>query len=330
MFDDPNFFPFLQHDSWKGADSCLTRPLVAPPGDLLIAYGIAGESQNRYLTHQAQEESGYSAEDMHDQAVNNLRQRHGKIPWAPVTIGGEDVLLRTGDPVISSDVLNPRGMKKLSGAFGGKTVYLGIPSVFTVVASDDPELLGGIVHGLHREAVKEKAGPLSVQVYALVDGNIDHAHEPDDEVRTVAPIEAAKFIKLVVEGVAAVAVVMSRARGESDASASTTLWPAFLRKLGSLSPALAPLSEATAETFATALTSLASHPRPIIGVRTLATLTRHGLPPDDGRRVASAAIASALALGQAGTGFFGVGRSLPKHLRLPLWGLAGILGTDIP
>jgi hypothetical protein len=329
MFDDPNFFPFLQHDSWKGASACLVRPLVPAPGDLLITYGIAGENQNRYLTQQAQEESGYSAEDMHDQAVNNLRQRHGKIPWSPVTIGGEDVLLRTGDPVISSDVLNPRGMKKLSGAFAGKTVYLGIPSVFTVVASDDPDLLGGIVQGLHREAVKEKAGALSAQVYALVDGAIDHAHE-DEKVQTIAPIEPAKFIKLVIEGIAGVAVSMARARGADDSSATTALWPAFLRKLGSLSPALAPLTEATPEDFATAVTSLTSHQRPIAAVRTLAKLARHGLPPDDGRRLANAAVGAALSFGQAGTGFFGVGRSLPKHLRLPLWGLAGLLGGDVP
>lgn len=326
MFDDPNFFPFLQHDSWKGADACLVRPLVPPPGDLLITYGIAGENQNRYLTQQAQEESGYSAEDMHDQAVNNLRNRHGKIPWAPVTIGGEDVLMRTGDPVISSDVLNPRGMKKLSGAFAGKTVHLGIPSVFTVVASDDPDLLGGIVQGLHREAVKEKAGALSAQVYVLVDGAIDHVHQ-DDEVRTIAPIESEKFCKLVVEGLAGVAVAMMKARGDGD---TATLWPAFLRKLGAMSPALAAISEATPEDFAAAVTSLASHQRPLAAVRTLAKLARHGLPPDDGRRLANAAIGAALSFGQAGTGFFGVGRSLPKHLRLPVWGLAGLLGGDVP
>jgi hypothetical protein len=99
-----------------------------------------------------------------------------------------------------------------------------------------------------------------------------------------------------------------------------------MRRLGILSPALTPLREATPDAFAAAVGSLASHPRPSIGVRTLATLTRHGLPPDDGRRVADAAIA----LGQAGTGSFGTGRSLPRHLRLPLWGLAGILATDIP
>ncbi|MBA3699843.1 MAG: hypothetical protein H0W78_13425 [Planctomycetes bacterium] len=330
MFDDPHFFPFLQHNSWKGAASCLVRPLVPPPGDLLITYGIAGDSQNQYLTQEAQEKSGYSEADMHEQAVENLRHRHGKIPWSPVTIGGEDVLLRTGDPVISSDVLNPRGMKKLSGAFAGETVYLGIPSVFTVVASNDPDLLSGIVHGLHREAEQEKAGPLSALVYVLTDGAITSAYDSETRSRPIAAIDAAKFTTLVVEGVAAVAVVMSRARGESDTSALAPLWPLFLRKLGARSPALHSLADATTDDFSTAITSLMANQRPLAGVRSLAKLVRHALPPDDGARVANAAIAAALALGQAGTGFFGVGRSLPKHLRLPLWGLAGLLGGEVP
>jgi hypothetical protein len=123
-------------------------------------------------------ESGYSTEDVHRRAIDNLRNRRGKIPWTPVTIGGEDVLLRTDDPVISSDVLNPRGLEKLAGAFGGRTVHLGIPSVFTVVTSDDPDLLGGIVRGLHQEATQEHAGPLSDRIYTLEAGRIDHAHEP--------------------------------------------------------------------------------------------------------------------------------------------------------
>jgi hypothetical protein len=330
MYDDPNFFPFLQHTSWGGAASCLVRPLVPKPGDLLITYGLAGESQNLYLTREAQENSGYSADQMHDQAIDNLRHRHGKIPWSPISIGGEDVLIRTGDPVISSDVLNPRGMRKLSGAFGGEAVYLGIPSVFTVVAGSDPEMLSGIVRGLHREADKEKAGALSELVYQLEDGSITRAIARSDEPRATTALEPAKLTKLIVEGVAAVAMVMTRARGEADDSVAAPFWDTFRRKLGALSPVLNPLSEATGETFTAAVASLAAHPRPLAGVRTLAKVVRHALPLMDGERVANAAISSALAMGQAGTGFFGLGRSLPKHLRHPIWAMAGILGSDLP
>lgn len=328
MFDDPHFFPFLQASTWGGRSSCLVRPLVPPPGDLLIAYGIAGEAQNQYLTREAQDKSGYSEEDMHDQAVENLRRRHGKIPWSPLTIGGEDALIRSGDPVISSDVLNPRGMKKLSGAFGGETVYLGIPSVFTVVAYHDPDLLSGITRGLHREAEKEKAGPLSTQVYELDDGAIVAAYDGPQEPATTGGLDRDKLTRLVVEGVAAVAMALSRAQDGS--TPTVAFWEAFRRKLGSLSPALAPLGEVDSETFTTAVAALTDNQRPLAGVRILAKVVRHALRGEDGMRVANAAIGAALSLGQAGTGFFGLGRRLPKHLRFPIWGMAGILGADVP
>jgi hypothetical protein len=330
MFDDPSFYPFIQHTGWSGAATCLVRPLVPSPGDLLIAYGIAGENQNQYLTREAQENSGYGAEEMHEQAIDNLRHRHGKIPWSPLTIGGEDVLLRTGDPVISSDVLNPRGMRKLNGAFGGEAVYLGIPSIFTVVAGSDPEMLSGIVRGLHREAEKEKAGPLSSLVYALDDGAITKAIARSDEPRAITALEPAKLTKLMLEGVAAVALVMSRARSESEPTPGAPFWDSFRRKLGTLSPVLAPLGETDGEAFTAAITALATHQRPLAGVRTLAKVVRHALPLADGERVAKAAINSALAMGQAGTGLFGIGRSVPKPLRFPIWAIAGILDSDLP
>jgi hypothetical protein len=330
MFDDPQFFPFLQSSTWAGRSSCLVRPLVPPPGDLLIAYGIAGEAQNQYLTREAQEKSGYNDSDMHDQAVENLRRRHGKIPWSPLPIGGEDVLIRSGDPVISSDVLNPRGMRKLAGAFAGDAVYLGIPSCFTVVASSDPDLLAGIVRGLHREAEKEKAGALSGLVYTIVDGTITSAYRRDDEARATTRLEPAKLTKLVLEGVAAVALVMSRARAEADTTPAAPFWDLFRRKLGTLSPALAPLGDVDGEAFTAAVANLAAHPRVLVGVRTLAKVVRHALLDEDGTRVANAAISTALAIGQAGTGFFGLGKSLPKHLRFPVWGMTGILGNDLP
>lgn len=330
MFDDPEFFPFLQPASWAGRSSCLIRPLVPAPGDLVIAYGVAGASQNRYLTREALETSEYKEEDIHEQAVENLRRRHGKIPWSPLTIGGEDVLIRNGDPIISSDVLNPRGMRKLAGVFNGDAVYLGIPSCFTVVASSDPDVLSGIVRGLHREAEKEKAGPLSALIYTIEDGTITSTYERSDEPRSTTRLEPAKLTKLILEGVAAIALVMSRARAEEDNTPATPFWEAFRRKLGSLSPALASLAEANGEAFTAAVATLATNQRALIGVRTLAKVVRHALPLEDGSRVANAAISAALASGQAGTGFFGLGRSLPKHLRYPIWGMAGILGADLP
>lgn len=330
MLDDRAFFPFLQSANWPGRSSCLIRPLVPPPGDLVIAYGVSDASQNRYLTREALAATEYKEEDIHEQAVENLRSRHGKIPWSPLNIGGEDALIRSGDQIISSDVLNPRGMRKLAGAFGGEAVYLGIPSLFTVVASSDPDLLSGIVRGLHREAEKEKTGALSALIYTIDDGNITSAYTPSDEPRPITNLEPAKLTKLILEGVAAVALVMSRARSEADTTPAAPFWELFRRKLGTLTPAMAPLGEANGEAFTAAVANLATSQRALIGVRTLAKLVRHALPLDDGARVTNAAISAALASGQAGTGFFGLGRTLPKHLRFPVWGMAGILGADLP
>jgi hypothetical protein len=199
-----------------------------------------------------------------------------------------------------------------------------------VVAGSDPDLLSGIVRGLHREAEKEKAGALSQLVYLLDDGTITQAIARSDEPRAITALDPAKLTKLIVDGVAAVALVMSRARSETEPAPAAPFWDSFRRKLGTLSPALAPLGEATGETFTTAITNLTAHKRPLAGVRTLAKVVRHALPLDDGERVAKAAISSALAMGQAGTGLFGIGRSVPKPLRFPIWAIAGILGSDLP
>ena len=330
MLDDPLFFPFLQPKDWPGRAACTTQPFAPPDGDLLIAYGVSGAAENRYLTREAQTTNGYAEAEIHDHAVENLRNRRGKIPWEPIDIGGESMLMRSGDPVVSSDVLNPKGMRKLAGFMNGQRVHLGIPTCFTVLAGGDGDLLSGIVTGLHREAEQAKAGALSAQIYLVDDGNITGVYEGPEEPQKTADLDDAKRTKLIVDGIVAVALVMARARGTDSAAGAGAFWDSFRRKLGSLNGALAPLAEQTADGFSELVARAAEHPRPIAGVRTLAQVARHALSDDERARVGRAAIATALAIGQSGTGFFGIGRTLPRNLRLPIWGMAGILGTAIP
>lgn len=331
MLDDPLFFPYLQQAKWPGRSTCLVRDLVPPPGDLIIAYGLAGSSQNRYLATEALEANGVTEEEVHERAVDNLRKRHGKVPWATVAIGGEDVLMRSGDPVVSSDVLNPKGMAKLAGFLNVSKVVIGIPSCFTVLASSDGALLSGIVSGLYREAEKERAGALSAKLYELDAGRIARVYQDPDERRmssaTVGDVERAR---LIVEGLASVYVVIDRAAGAGNGRSPGNFWDVFRRKLGKFTGALASLETQTAEAFAAEVAKLTDHPRPLAGVRTLAKVARYALGEDERSRLSQAALAAALSAGQVGTGFFGLGRSLPKPLRLPIWGMAGLLGTEIP
>jgi hypothetical protein len=330
MLDDPMFFPFLQRQDWSGRSACTTRPLAPPKGDLIIAYGVCGADENRYLTLEAQASHGYEAEDIHDHAVTNLRNRHGKIPWEPVDIGGESVLMRSGDPVISSDVLNPKGMRKVAGFMNGQRVHLGIPTCFTVLAGADGDLIAGIVTGLHREAEHERAGALSAQVFVVDDGNISGVYAAPDASRASVSLDEAKRAKLLTDGIVSVCLVIARSRGVEATGVAGAFWDGFRRKLGSVDGALAPFAALDAAGFTDLITQSAAHPRPLAGVRNLAKVMRHALSSDERDRVSRAAIASAIAVGQTGTGFFGIGRSLPRNLRLPIWGMAGVLGTAVP
>lgn len=331
MLDDPLFFPYLQQADWPGRSTCLVRDLVPPPGDLIIAYGLAGSSQNRYLATEALAANSVTEDEVHERAVDNLRKRHGKVPWATVAIGGEDVLMRSGDPVVSSDVLNPKGMAKLAGFLNVSKVVIGIPSCFTVLASSDGALLSGIVVGLHREAEKERAGALSAKLYELDAGRITRVYQDPDERRTsTVSVDDEGRARLIVEGLASVYVVVDKAAGIGAGRSPGNFWDVFRRKLGKPIGALVALESQTAEAFAEQVTKLADHPRPLAGVRTLAKVARFALAEEERTRLNQATIAAALSAGQAGTGFFGLGRSLPKHLRLPLWGIAGLLGAEIP
>lgn len=331
MLDDPLFFPYLQPATWPGRSTCLVRDLVPPPGDLIIAYGLSGSAQNRYLATEALAANEVTADEVHERAVDNLRKRHGKIPWSTVAIGGEDVLMRSGDPVVSSDVLNPKGMAKLAGFLKVERVVIGIPTCFTVLASADGALLSGIVAGLHREAEKERAGALSAKLYELEAGSITRVYRDPDERRvsstTVGDVERAR---LIVEGLASVYVVVDRAAGLGGTRSPANFWDVCRKKLGKLTGALASLETQTTETFAAEVAKLADHPRPLAGVRTLAKVARYALADDERARLNQAALAGALSAGQVGTGFFGLGRSLPKQLRLPIWGIAGLLGVEPP
>lgn len=331
MLDDPLFFPYLQPASWPGRSTCLVRELVPPPGDLVITYGLSGSAQNRYLAREALAANEVTEDEVHERAIDNLRKRHGKIPWATVAIGGEDVLMRSGDPVVSSDVLNPKGMAKLAGFLNVSKVVIGIPSCFTVLASADGALLSGIVAGLYREAEKERAGALSAKLYELDNGRITRVFQEPDERRvssaTVGDVERAR---LIVEGLASVYVVVDRAAGIGNGRSPGNFWDVFRRKLGKFTGALASLEGQTAESFAEAVTKLVDHPLPLAGVRTLAKVARYALAEEERTRLSQAALAAALAAGQVGSGFFGLGRSLPKQLRLPIWGIAGLLGAEVP
>jgi hypothetical protein len=331
MLDDPLFFPYLQPAAWPGRATCLVRELVPPPGDLIITYGLAGSAQNRYLAREALAANEVTEDEVHERAVDNLRKRHGKIPWSTVAIGGEDVLMRSGDPVVSSDVLNPKGMAKLAGFLNVPKVVIGIPSCFTVLAAADGALLSGIVAGLHREAEKERAGALSAKLYELEAGTITRVYSDPDERRvSSASVGDAERAKLIIEGLASVYVVVDRAAGAGNGRSPGNFWDICRKKIGKPTGALGGLEGQTTESFAEAVAKLLDHPRPLAGVRTLAKVARYALADEERARLTQAALAAALAAGQVGTGFFGLGRALPKQLRLPIWGIAGLLGAEVP
>ncbi len=54
------------------------------------------------------------------------------------------------------------------------------------------------------------------------------------------------------------------------------------------------------------------------------------LPEAEYARFAGAVLSAATTISQAGTGFWGIGRTLPQHVRLTLQAIAGLLGIAAP
>jgi hypothetical protein len=141
----------------------------------------------------------------------------------------------------------------------------------------------------------------------------------------------ADLARVIARGVASVSALVERARGGEAPATPAALgefWRSFNRQLGTAEGRLGQVAAAAEAACTEFAEQLAAMPPAVAHVEALAGTVRAALPGDDYQRFARAVIAATTTLGQAGTGFFGIGRKLPEGQRLLVMGITGVLGVE--
>jgi hypothetical protein len=330
MLDHPDFVPFIRTWEWPGVVDCHTRPLVGDDSKLVVAYGVRGLHDNTYLTSAGFHDLGRAQQRVHHAAIGHLCDQQVP-PWSVEYVGNLAIAMRTGDEMVSSDLLDPESMRELTGFFASEVIYIGIPSLFTMVASSHPGALSGIAAGLHQDSSTPRAGALSPQLLILSKGELVGSVASQDQRAGGAGFHTAEeLVHAVSHGLASVSLLVDRAKNITGSSSATTFAPCFRRHLGAVSGGLGGLVDAALDGFSSAHTRLGRARHLVDHIEIMAAAVQSGLPAAEYARFARAVLAAATTMSQAGTGFWGIGRTLPQHLRLTLQAISGVLGIATP
>jgi hypothetical protein len=329
MLDHPDFVPFIRTWEWPGVVDCHTRPLVADDPKLVVAYGIRGLHDNTYLTSAGFDELGGDHARVHQAAIGHLRDQHAP-PWSVEYIGNLAVAMRTGDEMVAADLLDPESMRELTEFFACEVIYIGIPSLFTMVASTHPLALGGISAGLHQDASRPRAGALSPQALILSRGELVGSALSQNLAGSAGFQTADELAHAVSHGLASVSLLVDRAKNITGSSSAATFAPCLRRHLAAPAAELGALLDAALDEFGAAHLRLVRARHLIDHIEIMAAAARSSLPAAEYARFAGAVLSAATTISQAGTGFWGIGRTLPQHVRLTLQAIAGLLGIAAP
>lgn len=330
MLEDRDFYPFIQPADWRHLDSCYSRPLLPDSDELHITYGQPDEHGNSFLNREALEQSGLEPEAVHQRAVTNLIKRHGKRTWTEADIGGMTLLQRSGDPYVSSDVLNTKGLDKLHHFLRSGAVFIAIPTCFSFLACAHASLLAGIVTPMYAEAVANRTGPISPRLLAVVNGHITGFYDatlPDPVTGDLD--EAARHLG---NGLAAIFRIVSTARAD-ELVGPEAFWEQLRKRIKVDDADFITALDQAQDAYQTQLAPPEEGGQPVGGkalvLTDLMVGSVRGLLDDDAYDAfAQGVLRAIVSAGQAGTGFFGIGRKLPDGLQLVVRGLGGVLGQD--
>jgi hypothetical protein len=330
MLDSESFFPFIRDASWPSLSDCCVRPLLKSRQDLFIAFGILGTKSTEYLTVLGQQESGVPDAEIYRRALTNLRNRSSKPKWMLHKIGDETFMMRSGDELVSSDILNSKGMRKLNDFFAVQRVAIGMPSHFTMVATANADLLKGIVLGMHAQAKKDDAGPLSRHIFQIEHGIL--IDEPTDSptTGTMANISVADepTATRIALGLSAVTIFVAKAKGSLSDQSGKAFWTEFNRRFGVAHGEFASLIASAEATFHAAMAAPERPGSRIAEIAAMATVLRSTVNPEEFNRLIEAIFKTSMHFGELGTGIFGIGRKFPEEMRPLVWCLAGLLGVE--
>jgi hypothetical protein len=326
MLDDPNFVPFIRTSTWSGIADCFTCPLLKDDGHLVIAYGLLGSSSVTYLTQAGRKASELTDVEIHIRAIRNMLKVPGRPNWQEHKLGGESYVMRVGNELVASGVLNAKGLLRLNDFLDAPSYYVAIPCLFTMVAATHPGLLSGIVKGLYEDAVRDSAGPISDRLMVVNKGQLSSYAGAPPASSSGEPADQAGQVLVLTQGLAAVWVVTEHAKGAVGDGTSVAFVSGVKRRLAKEAPALVELVASAESGVDEAAASVRRTKEAIGGIDAMAGVLRPALGAAAFDELSRALIGAATDLGQSGTGFFGIGRKLPDDVRVVVRALSGVLG----
>ncbi|NTV63179.1 MAG: DUF1444 family protein [Oscillochloris sp.] len=143
-------------------------------GDLMITYVISEGKRLVYINEQHIERWQISAQELHGQAIGNLRRRTDEVGSYTTTGEGAQLLIifNTQDGFDATRLLLPELLEGLRGQFPGRMV-IGIPNRdFMILFSDaDESILANVASQIEADATQQAYG-LTDRLFILEGGEV--------------------------------------------------------------------------------------------------------------------------------------------------------------
>jgi len=154
----------------RGAEPIVYQMFLA---DLIITYAIHDDKRLSYLTETQLNKWGVSEFAIHEQAIQNLRQRSATVPYHVTGSGSQQLIIfNHNDGLDAARLLLPDMLTDVAKHIPGETL-IGIPNrdFMILFSDDDPDRVSAVALQITRD-VRQHTHGLSDKLFTLVDGEI--------------------------------------------------------------------------------------------------------------------------------------------------------------
>ncbi len=172
-------YPLLALREGFDGEQFVNRPLTETDEfDVpLVTFARFGDQgQVKCTTWAALQKRGHKIDNIERKGMKDLVERGERPGWEPMNVNHEGqevtILMRQGDVVTASDILDPEMMNIAANYFSSEEVFVGIPCQTTMIASNQGEYIHAAVMEHYNAAPANGLIALSPLVYCVKDGKI--------------------------------------------------------------------------------------------------------------------------------------------------------------
>ncbi len=172
-------YPILVNPEAFDTQKFACRQLIETdePSVPLVAYArFDDQGQVKYTSWAALEKRGHGIPDIEKRAMGGMVNRDERPGWAPQNIihDGQEVtiLMRQGDTVVASDILDAEMVENAANFFSTDTMYVAMPTSSSMIASDQGEFIYDTMMEQYSGAVAQQLQPLSTDIFCVQNGKI--------------------------------------------------------------------------------------------------------------------------------------------------------------